>query len=580
DVLYYIPQREEEGYGLNMTAVGKIKEADVQLVITVDNGISAVAEIAAATAAGIDVIVTDHHQQSGALPVCTAVLDPHRADCDYPFKGLCGAGVVWKLLSALENDTEGMLLELYGDLAALGTMADIVPLVDENRLLVRAGLSAMAVTEREGLIALARVAGISLDSITSEQISFGIAPRINVTGRIASVDLAVELLLCQDPEEAETLAKKIDSLNSERKAIEADIVTDIGKLISEQPEITASRVLVVSGKGWHPGVIGITAARLVERYRKPCIVLTQMEDGELRGSARSVEGYSIIDAIHACGHLLIKYGGHPMAAGLSLAGDKLSEFQAALAQYSAQQYPVMPRHCLMVDSDILPTDITLENIQLLESLQPYGCGNPQPVPVLRGMVLESITPIGNGNHLRLGLSFGDARLEVLYFGMTAAGFPITIGTLVDCAVALSVNSYKGVDRPSIRIVSLVPSSFPMEAKLHGCELYDSFRRGEAFSPEDVAANLYSREELSIAFRLLRELSPYSGGADWLFSRLGKAFGYFRLMVSLDILTELNLISSVRQSGNTIYTVLPASGKANIPDAPTYKKLAAMKLVHE
>lgn len=577
DVLYYIPQREEEGYGLNMGAVGKIQEAEVRLVVTVDNGISAPQEIAALTAVGIDVIVTDHHRQSGELPTCIAVLDPHRADCDYPFKGLCGAGVVFKLLSALENDTEGLLLELYGDLAAVATMADIVPLRDENRLLVQAGLSALSTAGRTGLLALARAAGVAPETITGEQISFAIAPRINVAGRIGSVDTVVELLLTQDSEEADALAKKIDALNSQRKAIEGEIVAEIAQKLVENPRMTASRVLLVWGEGWHPGVIGITAARLVDRYRKPCIILTRMPGGELRGSARSVEGFSIIEAIHACREYLLKYGGHPMAAGLSLDGEQLEPFRAALEQYSATSYPVMPRHSLAVDGDILPEEITLEGIRQIESLQPFGCGNPQPVPVLRGITLAGVTPIGGGNHLRLALSRGSARLEAVYFGIGEEGFPIPPGTMVDCAVSLSVNSYKGVDRPSVRIVNLAPSDFPMEAKLGGIELYDSFRRGDSLTPEQSANNRFTREALSTVFRLLRELSPYGGGADWLFYRLGDRFGYFRLLVALDILAELQLISVKRQSGNTVYTVLPAAGKANIPDAPTYKKLTAMQL---
>ncbi|MEG1942900.1 MAG: DHHA1 domain-containing protein, partial [Angelakisella sp.] len=428
------------------------------------------------------------------------------------------------------------------------------------------------------LLALMQVSGVVPETITGEQISFALAPRINVTGRIASVDLAVELLLCQDSAEAQKLAEKINSLNNERKEIEADIVADIGKLIADRPEITAARVLVVCGNDWHPGVIGITAARLVERYRKPCIILTDMQDGELRGSARSVEGYSIIEAIHACEACLIKYGGHPMAAGLSLSADKLEKFRTELEQYSEKNYPSMPRLCLSVNDDISIGDITLDHIHADDGLQPYGCGNPQPIPVLRGMTLAGITPMGNGKHLRLTLTFGGARLEAVYFGIGTEGFPMPIGTVVDCAVSLSVNSYKGVDRPSARILSIVPTDFPMEDKLHGVELYDSFRRGETFSQDDSTQNIFSRVELSAVFKLLRELSPYGGGADWLFYKLGKAFGYFRVMVALDILTELKLVSAERQNGNTVYTVLPSSGKASIPDAITYKKLASKGMV--
>ncbi|MEG1874619.1 MAG: single-stranded-DNA-specific exonuclease RecJ [Angelakisella sp.] len=577
DLLYYIPQREEEGYGLNMEAVSRIHKAGVQLIVTVDNGISSLDEIAKAVSLGIDVIVTDHHRPREQLPVCTAVLNPHRADCAYPFKDLCGAGVVFKLISAMENDTEGLMADLYGDLLAVATMADVVPLCDENKTLVRKGLEVLKNTERPGLAALAQVAGVNLDTVTGEQISFAIAPRINVTGRIDSVDLAVELLLTQDEEEAARLASIINELNQKRKDIEAEIVTAIGQQLTEQPQLTAARVLVVCGKGWHPGVIGITCARLVERYRKPCIVLSRLPDGELRGSARSVEGFSIIEAISSCAPHLLKYGGHPMAAGLSLSADKLVDFTQALELYAQQNYPVMPRYCLSVDCNILPAEVSLDTIALLNRLQPYGCGNPQPMPVLRGMTLSGITPIGGGNHLRLALSSPNGNLEAVYFSMTAAAFPIPVGTVVDLAVSLSVNTYQGTTKPSVRVVSMQPQGFHTEARLHGQELYDAFCRGEAL-PQGSEELLFSRASLSAVFRLLRELSPYGGGIDWLTHRLGTNPGCFLLLVSLDILCELGLISAERIKHGMVYTVLPSQGKADFSQAPTYQKLLNLNLV--
>lgn len=578
DVLYYIPQRQEEGYGLNCEAVRRIHAEGVNLMITVDNGISAAAEIAMATGYGIDVIVTDHHHPPAVLPVCTAIINPHQADCGYPFKGLCGAGVAFKLISALEDDTEGLLLDLYGDLLAIATMADIVPLVGENRFLAKAGLAIMANTQRPGIVALAQVAGVELESITGEQISFAIAPRINVTGRIDSVDLAVELLLTQDEAEAQQLANTINDLNTKRKEIEAVIVADIGALVTAQPDLVADRVLVIAGEGWHPGVIGITAARLVERYRKPCIILAQMESGELRGSARSVEGFSIIDAIAACGDQLYKFGGHPMAAGLSLAAEKLPALRAALAQYSAINYPEMPCLTQSVDSDISPADITLQNIALLDGMQPFGCGNPQPVPVLRGVTLAGITPVGGGNHLRLSLTKGGSRVEVMCFSTTPDSFPIPIGTAVDCAVALSVNTYQGSSKPSARLVGITPVGFPMASKLQGQALFDCLRRGEPIADTLREQCLFGRADLAAVFKLLRELSPYGGGADWLINRLGGQFGGFRLLVGLEILAELGLIAAVRQKNGMLYTVVPTQSKADMAAAATYQKMAAMNLV--
>lgn len=580
DLLYYIPTREE-GYGLNLDAVRRICEGGVRLIITVDNGVSSAVEIAKAAEYGIDVIVTDHHSLPENLPDCVAIINPHRQDSDYPFRELCGAGVAFKLISALEQDEDGLMLELYGDLLAIATMADIVPLHGENRMLVREGIKVLRSNcQRPGIIALAKVSGIELSGITGEQLAFGLTPRINVTGRIDSVDMAVELLLTQDEEEAERLATHINCINTKRKEIEAAIAEDIADMLLEFPQITASRVLLFCGKGWHPGVIGITASRMAERYGKPCIVFTQMESGELRGSARSVEGFSIIEAITACGDLLTKYGGHPMAAGLSMVSENYSEFSRRMESYCAQYFPKMPRRLLPVDSDITVRDITIENIGLMDRLQPYGCENRQPTLLLRGATVTGINPVGGGNHIRLILSQGDKRTEVISFSTTPESFPIPVGTVVDCAVVLSVNTYQGNSRPSARLVAIQPAGFPMENKLCGWELYDSLRRGEDIPESHRGDGLFGREELSAVFRLLRELAPYGGGVDWLLHRLGEGFGMFRLLVGLDILTELGLITAERVKNTTVYSVVPASGKANIPDAPTYGKLAAAGLTRD
>ena len=233
---------------------------------------------------------------------------------------------------------------------------------------------------------------------------------------------------------------------------------------------------------------------------------------------------------------------------------------------------------MTVDGEMAPQDITLDNIRLMEQLQPFGCGNPQPVPVLRGLTLQSITPMGGGNHLRLGFTSGGSRLELVCFSTTPESFPLPVGTVADCAVSLSVNTYQGVSRPSVRLVGIIPAGFPMEQKLAGQQLYDRLGRGEAFDDRQRQQNRFGREELAAVFKLLRELSPYSGGQDWLLHRLGEAFGFFRLQAALSILCELGLVTAQRQKGSVTYTVVPAAAKADMTQAPTYQKLAAMGLV--
>ncbi len=569
DVLYYIPEREEEGYGLNRGALDRIRDAGVSLVITVDNGISALEEAAYATSLGVDMVITDHHKPGERLPEAAAVVDPWREDCQYPFPDLCGAGVAFKLICALEGDTEGMLLEHYGDILAVGTLADVVPLVDENRRIASAGLGCLAATENPGLQALARTAGLDLSRRDADAVTFGLAPRINAAGRIGSVDHALELLLCQDEGRAGELAEELDSLNARRKELEKEILKGIQRLLEARPGLLDRRILFLAGEGWHPGVIGITASRMVERYGRPCVIVS-LDGEEARGSARSVEGFSIIDAVRSCGELLTKYGGHPMAAGFSLKAANVEALGRALEEYAAERFPVMPVSSLAVDALLDPREITLENIRQMEGLAPFGCGNPRPVFGLLGVRITEIQPIGNGNHLRLGLEQRGTALQAVLFGVGPAAFPLEAGEEADCAVSLSVNEYRGVQRPSVRILSIRPKGFDMAAKLRLEAAYRSLRRGEepqGCRPEELS---FGREDLAVVFRWLRGHSPWRRGVDILSHRLGSASNYCKVLAALDILRELGLISRRNEEGVEVIQVLPSGGKAELSDSPTYR----------
>lgn len=572
DVLYYIPEREAEGYGLNTAAVDRMREAGVKLIITVDNGVTAVEEIAYAAAQGIEVVVTDHHRPGIELPKeAAAVVDPHRTDSQYPFPDLCGVGVAFKLVCALEGDGEGMLLEHYGELLALGTVADVVPLLDENRTLVKAGLALMRESESPGLIALAEKAGVSLETVRAEEISFALAPRINVTGRIGSVDQAVELLLCREEERAVELAEEICALNDRRKELEKEIIREIKELLEREPELLNRRVLVLTGEGWNRGIIGIIASRLVERFGKPCVLLSVI-DGEARGSARSVEGFSIIDAIRGCAPLLTKHGGHLMAAGLSLDADKIPDLCRELENYARQNHPVMPVPTLAVDTVVGAAEITLDNIRLLDKLEPFGCGNPPPVFALVGVRVERIAPIGGGNHLRLTLSQDGAAIPAVLFGVGPQGFPLEPGELADCGVALSINRYNGAEQPQVRILSIRPHGFDMAGKNRLKAAYQAVRRGED-PPDNTGEELiFGREDLSAVFRFLRSHAPWTKGADMLAHRLRGAPNYGKVLAALDILSELRLISRGTEQGREIIRLLPDRGKVELSDSPTYRLL--------
>ena len=316
NAVYYIPERDGEGYGLNAAAVQSLSEQGVGLIVTVDNGISAVAEVNLVKRLGMDIVITDHHQPGDTLPDAAAVVDPHRKDCGSPYRYLCGAGVALKLVAALEDGNMDSAVEYFGDLAAIGTIGDVVPLTGENRKLVKRGLQMLQNTENMGLNALLQLAGLEDKTLTAENVAFGIVPRINAAGRMGSARLAMELLLCESEEEAADLAQKINDLNKQRQQQENFIMEDIERLLSEHPEKLKERVLVLAGENWHHGVIGIVSAKISERFSKPNLLIS-VDGKEATGSARSFGEFSLFKALTSCSSLLTKYGGHKQAAGFT-----------------------------------------------------------------------------------------------------------------------------------------------------------------------------------------------------------------------------------------------------------------------
>ncbi len=414
DVIYYIPSREAEGYGMNKGAVSKIYERGVKLIITVDNGIAAVDEVAYAKSLGIDTVITDHHAVPDVLPDAVAVIDLHRKDCDSSFKELSGVGVAFKLVQAIEGeyaDIEG-LLENYSDLAAIGTVGDIVSLRGENRVLVRNGLRHINNGDRLGLAALVEESGLSGRNISAGNLSFTMVPRINAGGRLGLSQKSVSMLLTDDEEYAADIAAELSADNVERQQIERDILSDIDSLIRENPSIVNNRVIVVYGEGWHKGVIGIVASRIKEVYNKPAIIIT-LDDDVCRASGRSVAGFSLIDAVFSCSDLLIQCGGHPMAVGFGIRRENIEDFITQINRY-AQLNPI-PAPTLELDCKLNPSQLSVELARGLSLLEPYGSGNPTPLFGLYNMTLRDIHEIGGGRHLRLTLSRGDSTVYALRY---------------------------------------------------------------------------------------------------------------------------------------------------------------------
>lgn len=574
DVLYRVPKREGEGegYGLRPETVDKLAEQGVRLIVTVDNGVSAHDAVAHATALGIDVVVTDHHQPQDTLPDAVAVVDPHRADCESGFKDYAGVGVAFKLVCALEGDADTVLAQ-FADLVAIGTLADVMPLTGENRLLVRAGLRVLNQGARVGLRALAAVAGVGDKTQTSSTALFSLAPRINAAGRMGAPEKAAQLLLSSDEEEAARLAGEIQALNVRRQEVESAILKEVTDHLHREPQRLCDRVLVVEGRDWHPGVVGIIAARLVDRYGKPAIVLSSSEHNGVcvaHGSGRSVRGFSLFDALTACADVLESYGGHELAAGMTLATDRVDEFRRRINDYAAAHYPVMPAPELRLDFKLRPSQIDVEKLQLIAALEPFGSGNPSPVFQLSDMRLENITPVGNGRHLRLSLSRDGQMISAMKFQAPPETFPVACGARLHLAVTLERNEFRGVVSPSLIIKDVRFADTEQDAVLRDLALVDSIKRGEA--PPEAAACIPDRNHLATLYRLLRASERWCGTAEQLLHAAGGDMRLATLLLALEVLREAALID-VHDDGDLITAVTrPTEGKTDLNETPLMRFL--------
>lgn len=535
----YIPDRIDEGYGMNRAAIQKLHDDGVKLIVTVDNGISAPEEAAFAHSLGIDMVITDHHKAGEALPEAEAVIDPQRADCPSAFKERAGVGVAFQLISALEGDGE-MLLENYADLIAIGTLADVVPLTDENRTYVKKGLEIINQSPRIGVQALKEAAGAADKALSATGVAFTLAPRINAAGRMGSAMTALKLLLSEDEEEAALLAEQIDAANKKRQQIEAEITAAAVEQLASAPENLNAPILVAAGEGWHPGVIGIVAARLTERYGKPSVVISlNGEDG--KGSCRSIEGFSIYDALHASSDMLTHFGGHTLAAGLGIQKENIARFREAINDYA--RTVDMPYPELRLDCKLNPSYIDMTLVDALSMLEPFGAGNPQPLFGLFGMQLIGIKPVGDGKHLRLTLKKGNAEITAMQFGMTAYEFPFAVGDTVDAAVRIERNEFRGAVRPSVQIRDIRFSGGDEENLLKSERLYEKYKSGAALSQKEAAFLLPNRAFLLSVYGFLQKNEGWHYDEEVFCVRSGcKAARLCTVKVAIDVLCELGLLT--------------------------------------
>ena len=517
DVVHYIPRRIEDGYGLSCDAIKGLYAQGVRLLVTVDCGITGVEEVDYANSLGMDVVITDHHECREELPRTIAVVDPHRSDCGYPFKHLAGCGVALKLVLALGGpDREESLFARYCTLAAIGTVADVMQMSGENRTIVSRGLATLEHSDFIGLHALLREAGLSGKEISSVQIGFVLAPRINAAGRMGEADKAAELLLCGDPAAAEQMAKELCALNRERQNVEQEIYSQAEEMIGQMPDRDRS-ALVLESSRWHQGVVGIVASRLSEKYSRPSFMI-HLNGSTGKGSCRSWGGFNLFAALESCKDLLLGFGGHELAAGFTIDRDKIPAFRHRMNEF-ARRYcgGTQPESALEVDAAIAhPGDVTLEELESLAVLEPYGSGNARPVFCLLGATLLRMQNVGQNRHLKLRLGKGCAQFDGIFFSTVAERCGCAVGDRVDAAFYLQINEFRGSRTVQLQMVDIRPSLCASGREQEALTLERRCAEGGALPAREARRALPTREQFAAAWRFLERNVPEEGlTTEWL-----------------------------------------------------------------
>ena len=554
DVLHYIPRRIEDGYGLSCDAIEGLYQKGARLLITVDCGITGVEEVDFANSLGMDVVITDHHECKETLPRAAAVVDPHRPDCPYPFKHLAGCGVALKLALALGGpDREEALFSRYCTLAAIGTVADVMQMSGENRTIVSRGLAAIEHSDFIGLHALLKEAGLAGREITSVQIGFVLAPRINAAGRMGAADKAAELLLCTDPAEAERMARDLCALNRERQNVEQTIYSQAEEMIARLPDRDRS-ALVLESSRWHQGVVGIVASRLSEKYSRPSFMI-HLNGATGKGSCRSWGGFNLFAALESCKDLLLGFGGHELAAGFTIEEGNIPAFRQRMNDYARSfRGGEAPVSVLDVDVAIThPSAVTLEELEALSALEPYGSGNARPVFCLLGATLLRTQNVGQNRHLKLRLGKGSAQFDGIFFSTVAEDCGCKAGDRVDAAFYLQINEFRGSRTVQLQMVDLRPSLWASGREQESLDLTARCTMHQPIPARDARRLLPTRDQFAAAWRFLERTVPEDGlTAGWLpllralAAELGRAEPFPRAALCLAVFAERGLLTMERQ----------------------------------
>ena len=571
----YIPDRLEEGYGLNEEAVLHLAQQGVTLIITVDCGITAAREVEFARELGIDVVITDHHECKQAIPEAAAVVDPHRPDCPYPFKGLAGVGVALKLaMAAAGPDRAGLVFREYADLAAVGTVADVMPMTGENRTIVQTGLAALAHPRRVGLAQLMEEAGLGDKPVTSVSIGYTLAPRINAAGRMGQADLAAELLLTRDPGRAAALAQELCALNRERQTIECEIFQECVQRLERRPQ---SGIILLADEHWHQGVVGIVASRLTEKYSCPAFMVC-LDQGIGKGSCRSWGGVNLFHLLTQCQDLLEGFGGHAMAAGFTVREENIPALERRLRQLvleerAGEELPSL----LEIDAAVLPQELTVEAVEALDALEPCGAGNPRPVLVLTGAHVISAAQVGRGRHLKLRLEGRGVPLDAIFFSADGGELGLTAGCRVDVAFYPQINDFRGVRSVQLQVVDLRHAM--TRAQLEQ-SIYEKYRRGEPLSPQEAQSLLPTRAEFVCLWRYLERQCAGQTFLEDTLARIaqksarsgGQSERPNHTLVCLEVMEERGLISLERQSGRVQITLHRLEHKVDLNASAILRRL--------
>ena len=575
DAVSYIPGRLEEGYGLNPIAIHQLHEEGVNLIITVDCGITAVAEAKLCKELGIDLVITDHHECKDILPEAIAVVNPHRTDSGYPHMNLSGVGVAFKLACALSGSTEQMLAE-YADMVCLGTVADVMPLVGENRVYVERGLKSLRATHRPGIAALMAECNCDPKSLNASSIGFILAPRINAAGRIGKIELAVQLFLTQDPQEAVAVAQGLCDLNRQRQAVESEIFSQAVQML---PAGKPPQAIVLADESWHQGVVGIVASRLAEEYCCPTFLICL--DGEHgKASSRSYGGFNLFSSLTSLSHLLESYGGHELAAGFTIHRDRIQDFRAAICRLAEEYYDdAGPRTALDIDCAISPELLSIKGIDGLSVLEPCGNGCPKPVLMLENATIDRISLVGNGRHTRLRLRCGRFVLNGIWFSTTPEAAAIEPGDLVDVAFQPQVNEFRGERSVQLNVLDIRPHcSIPCSAD---ASLYRRLRTG-SLTPAEAELLLPSRQVLGAVWRYLADRGSQSIRETPIclcrkvVRRSGLEIDTGLLLTCLDIFSEVGLLQLQRMHKYLQIRLNSVDGKADLQQSSTMRRLQQLK----